>query len=44
MKFLVLLGVVEMEPQKRMESLTWGTANHAMNVALDRAYDLLKAV
>ena len=37
-------NVVEMEPQKRMESLTWGTANRAMNVALDRAYDLLKAV
>lgn len=36
-------NVVEMEPQKRMESLTWGTANRAMNVALDRAYDLLKA-
>ena len=35
-------NVVEMEPQKRMESLTWGTANRAMNVALNRAYDLLK--
>lgn len=37
-------NVVEMETQKRMESLTWGTANRAMNVALDRAYGLLKAV
>lgn len=35
-------NVVEMEPQKRMDSLTWGTANKAMNVALYRAYDLLK--
>lgn len=35
-------NVVEMEPHKRMESLTWGTANRAMNVALVRAYDLLK--
>jgi hypothetical protein len=33
-----------MEPQKRMESLTWGTANRAMNIALDRAYQLLEAV
>ena len=37
-------NVVEMEPQKRMESLTWGTANRAMNIALDRAYQLLEAV
>lgn len=37
-------NVVEMEPQKRMDSLTWGTANKTMNVALNRAYDLLKAV
>ena len=37
-------NVVEMEPQKRMESLTWGTANRAMNIALDRAYEIAKAV
>ena len=37
-------NVVEMEPQKRMESLTWGTANKAMNVALNNAYQLLEAV
>ena len=36
-------NVVEMEPQKRMDSLTWGTANRTMNIALVRAYDLLKA-
>ena len=35
-------NVVDMEPQKRMESLTWGTADRAMNVALNRAYALLK--
>ena len=37
-------NVVEMEPRKRMDSLTWGTANRTMNIALDRAYNLLKAV
>ena len=36
-------NVVEMEPRKRMDSLTWGTANRAMNIALDRAYNLLEA-
>jgi phage/plasmid-like protein (TIGR03299 family) len=36
-------NVVEMEPRKRMDSLTWGTANHAMNVALYRAYDIAKS-
>lgn len=35
-------NVVEMEPQKRMDSLTWGAANKTMNVALYRAYELLK--
>lgn len=35
-------NVVEMEPRKRMDSLVWGTANKTMNVALDRAYQLLK--
>lgn len=37
-------NVVEMEPHKRMDSLTWGVANRAMNVALYRAYNLLEAV
>ena len=37
-------NVVEMEPQKRMESLTWGTANRTMNIALNNAYQLLEAV
>lgn len=35
-------NVVEMEPQKRMDSLTWGTANKTMNIALNRAYNFLK--
>ena len=35
-------NVVEMEPQKRMDSLTWGTANRTMNIALSNAYELLK--
>lgn len=35
-------NVVEMEPHKRMDSLVWGTADKAMNVAFNRAYDLLK--
>ena len=35
-------NVVEMEPQKRMESLTWGSANRTMNNALVNAYNLLK--
>ena len=35
-------NVVEMEDRKRMDSLTWGTANKTMNIALDRAYQLLK--
>lgn len=36
-------NVVEMESQKRMDSLVWGSANKVMNVALYRAYEHLKA-
>ena len=36
-------NVVEMEPRKRMDSLTWGSANKAMNIALNRAYEIAKS-
>lgn len=37
-------NVVEMEGTKRMDSLVWGTANKAMNIALNRACEYLKAI
>ena len=36
-------NVVDMEGPKRMDSLTWGSANKTMNVALTRAYELVNA-
>lgn len=36
-------NVVDMDGTKRMDSLTWGTANKVMNDSLVLAYDMLKA-
>ena len=37
-------NVVDLEGTKRMDSLVWGTANKAMNIALNRACEYLKAI